>query len=72
MKKLLKEYVLNSDMDYFEMIVESLLNGQRNQSRNQFQAMPKANRISFLQSMTGGNWEHGLPDRDIAWFIGLM
>ncbi len=32
MKKLLKAYGFNSDMQYFEMIVESVINGQRTQA----------------------------------------
>jgi hypothetical protein len=50
MKKLLKEYSLNSDMQYFEMIAESYLNGQVEQAKNQFLAMPKQYRKSFIKS----------------------
>jgi hypothetical protein len=56
MKKLLNEYALNSDMQYFEMIAESFLNGQYSQAKEQFKAMPKSYRISFLKSICGGNW----------------
>ena len=41
MKKLLKTYNFNSDMQYFEMIVESFINGQYTQAINQFKALPK-------------------------------
>ena len=44
MKKLLKIYSFFSDMQYFEMIVESVVNGQRTQAKEQFNAMPKENK----------------------------
>ena len=72
MKKLLKTYGLNSDMQYFEMIVESFINGQRIQAVEQFKAMPKANRISFVKSATVGGWDSGLSDGDIMRLMDAM
>ncbi len=66
MKKLLKVYGFNSDMQYFEMIAESFINGQRTQAYGQFKALPKANRISMLKSITGGQWDSGLDASDVA------
>lgn len=59
MKKLLKEYSLNSDMQYFEMIVESYLNGQVIQAKEQFKVMPKQDKKSFIKSSLLW-WESGL------------
>lgn len=56
MKKLLKTYGLNSDMQYFRMILNSIRNGQRKQAINQFLELPKVNRIQFLKSLALGNW----------------
>ena len=41
MSRLLKAYGFNSDMQYFEMIIESVINGNRTQAKEQFNAMPK-------------------------------
>jgi hypothetical protein len=63
MKKLLKAYGFNSDMQYFEMIVESVINGNRQQAKEQFKAMPKEGRVRFLDSIMGA-WNSGLDDKD--------
>lgn len=68
MKKLLKQYGYNSDMQYFEMIIESVINGNRTQAKEQFKAMPKADRTNFLKSIFGA-WETGLTDNDKFLFI---
>lgn len=65
MKKLLKSYALNSDMQYYELIVSSFTNGQFSQAYAQFDAMPKANRIDFLKSATVGGWNSGLGDHKL-------
>jgi DNA-binding ferritin-like protein (Dps family) len=57
MKKLLKTYGFNSDMQYFEMIAESFLNGQISQAINQFKAMPKAYRISMVKAISNYYWQ---------------
>jgi len=71
MKKLLKSYGFNSDMQYFEMIVDSVINGNRTQAREQFMAMPKEYRKSFVKSIFGG-WETGLSERDKLMFIDCI
>lgn len=60
MKKLLKTYNLNSDMQYMEMIAESFINGQYSQAKEQFKAMPKSYRIAMLKSLCSGNWMNGI------------
>lgn len=65
MKKILTSYNLTSDMQYFEMIVESFLNGQFSQAYSQFTAMPKKNRIAFLKAATVGGWNTGLGDHKL-------
>ena len=66
MKNLLKEYQLNSDMQYFEMIVNSFHNGQFTQAYSQFDAMPKANKVGFVKAATVGGWNSGLGEHKIA------
>ena len=72
MKKLLKAYQFNSDMQYFEMVIESFLNGQISQAYSQFSAMPRKNRIQMLKSMTVGGWDSGLGSHKIANLFDLI
>lgn len=71
MKKLLKECQLNSDMQYFEMIAESFINGQITQAKEQFKAMPKKYRKSFIKSVNG-NWQSGLSRQNINTLTDLI
>ena len=72
MKKLLKTYGLNSDMQYFEMIVDGVINGQRTQAKEQFKALPKVERKNFVKALTFGFWPHGLDKQDVNTFIDLI
>jgi hypothetical protein len=72
MKKLLKAYSFNDDMQYFEMIVDSFLNGQRSQAWEQFNAMPKKNKVEFLKAATVGDWQTGLGDHIIKQLFDLI
>jgi len=72
MKKLLKEYGLNSDMQYFEMIVESFNNGSHTQARTQFANVPKKDRVAFLRSATVEGWESGLSRSKLATLFDLL
>jgi hypothetical protein len=71
MKKLLKAYGFNSDMQYFEMVVESVINGQRTQAKEQFKAMPKDYRKSFVKAIYG-NWTTPLGTQDKEMFFDLL
>lgn len=71
MKKLLKAYNLNSDMQYFEMIVESVVNGQRTQAKDQFSAMAKDYRKLFVKNIHG-NWATPLSKDAKNMFIELI
>jgi hypothetical protein len=72
MKKLLKQYGFNSDMQYFEMIAESFLNGQRTQAHDQFKAMPRKERADFLKSATVGGWQSGISSNNISSLFDLL
>ena len=56
MKKLLNDYELNSDMQYYELIVDSFTNGQRTQAIEQFKRMPKVYRKAMVKCIVGGHW----------------
>ena len=72
MKKLLKQYGFNSDMQYFEMIVDSVINGQRTQAKEMFCEMPKENKKYFVRSLVFGSWSPGLDNRDKIMFFDLI
>ncbi len=71
MKKLLKQFNFNSDMQYFEYIVESFINGQREQAKELFKAMPKKIKITFLKSASQ-NWNSGLNKHDLNVLFDLI
>ncbi len=71
MKKLLKAYGLNSDMQYLELIVESVINGQIEQAKDQFKAMPKDYRRKFVKAIFS-NWMTGLSEQKKLMFIDLI
>lgn len=75
MKKLLKAYGFNSDMQYFEMIVESVINGQRTQAKELFMDMPRKYRVNFVACIHYG-WSIALSaeleDRDKEMFLRLL
>lgn len=71
MKKLLKEYGFNSDMQYFEMIVESVINGNRTQALEQFKAMPKQYQKEFIKALYG-NWTTYLEMKDKNLFLDAL
>ncbi len=48
MKKLLKGYELTTNEQYYDMCIESLINGQRAQARMQFNKLPKENKKDLL------------------------
>lgn len=51
MKKLLKVYGLTNEMEYYEMVAESRINGQITQAKEQFKAMPKENQKAMIKEM---------------------
>jgi len=71
MKKLLKKYGLNSDMQYFEMIVESVINGQRTQAKDLFTSLTKSERKSFVKAIYF-EWQTVLKTDDKKMFIDLI
>jgi len=71
MKRLLKNYGFHSDMQYYEMIVESVINGQHTQAKEQFMAMPKADKKAFISSLFR-NWTSGLTNEQKLKFINYL
>lgn len=72
MKKLLKAYRFNSDMQYYEMIAESFVNGQITQAKEQFKAMPKSKRIEMLRDASLQIWESGINSQRLYLLFDLL
>jgi hypothetical protein len=71
MKKLLKFFELNSDMQYFEMIADNFKAGKDEDARTQFKAMPKQYRILFTKSALT-SWGSGIRKQDVINLIDLI
>ena len=67
MKKLLNIYSLADAHEYYELIAESVSNGQRTQAVEQFKEMPEKYRKEFLCQMMDGEFDHsiGTPDKHL-------
>jgi len=72
MKKQLKDYGFNSDMQYYEMIAESFLNGNISQAKEQFKAMPKLHRIAMVRSATLWGWSSGISKNNLSILFDLI
>jgi hypothetical protein len=71
MNKLLKEYDFNSDMQYYEMIVVSVINGQRTQAKTQFNCLLKENKKAFIKAIYG-YWNTSLSQEDKEMFMDIL
>jgi hypothetical protein len=49
MQKLIKEYQFNNCFEYYDMILNSVINGQRTQATEQFKAMKREDRKEFIK-----------------------
>lgn len=72
MKKILKKYELNSDMEFFQMIVDHFLTGQFSTAYELFGEMPHKNRVEFLKSATVGGWKTGLGEHKLATLFDML
>lgn len=66
MQNLLKDYKLNSNEDYYEMVQTSLANGQIAQAKQQFNAMPHQNKKDMI------TWLPPLPRYMYQFFFDLL
>ena len=58
-------------MQYFELIVDSVINGQRTQAKEQFKAMPKDYQKSFIKYFLT-DWVTTLSTQDKEMFIDAL
>lgn len=69
MKKLLKEYGFSCFEQYYSMVVESFLNGQPEQAKEQFKALSKADRKEcFMYSVN----KYGLNTKSSKFLLNLL
>lgn len=72
LEKLLKEYSLNSDMSYFDMVLQSVENGQRKQAASQFLQLAKLDRKNFIKYVATAFVENPLSQQDFNAFIDIL
>ncbi len=72
MKKLLKTYGLKDDTQYWDMIEESFINGQRQQAHSQFCAMPKVVRKAFVKGAICKDFSSDYSFKNICSLIDLI
>lgn len=56
MKKLLKTYDLSSVDEYYMIVIESHVNGQKTQAKEQFKAMPKDEQKALVKMLQDENY----------------
>ena len=72
MEKLLKQYGFEDYTEYFEYIVESVINGQIQQATELFSAMPRENRVEFIETAITLEWESGLDTVQLSKFVEFV
>lgn len=72
MKKILKEYKCNSDMQFFEMVSNYLKSENIGYGFSLFAIMPKSKKLDFLHSATIGGWASGLNTHTISHLFKLV
>ena len=72
LEKLLEEYSINSDMSYFDMILQSVENGQRKQAATQFLQLAKLDRKNFIKYVATAFDKMPLNQQDFNAFIDIL
>lgn len=71
MKKLLKAYEFNSDMQYFERIVFLYKNNDNKAAIQMFKDIPLNYKKLFINAVLG-NWKTELTIEDVAKFVAAI
>ena len=58
MKALLKEYQVTENYEYFDIVADSFINGQKKQALTQFDAMPKDNQVECLNYFDSSGYSY--------------
>lgn len=71
LSKLLNKYGLDTRR-YYEMVLESHINGNFDQARIQFNAMTKDDKKIFLSAYLVGELAHPATSREYVFFFGQL
>lgn len=69
MKDLLKQYDFSDNTQYYDMIAESMLNGQKQQAIEQYLAMPQQHKREFITLLINGDYDYAISPAQIHDFI---
>ena len=72
MKKILKAYQLTDTTQYWELIEESFMNGQREQAKAYFTDMPKLYKKLFIKAIICKDFDSDYSFRSICSLIDLI
>lgn len=72
MKKLLKEYNLTTNAEYYEMVTDSYINGQLAQAERQFKGMPYENQKEMLAAIDEENFSDSFYNNLYEFFFNLL
>lgn len=72
MKKLLKQYGFQHSYQYFDLILESVINGQRSQAFEQFQDLKRDDRKEFVKYTLDAIRLNEIDSSDRCKFIDLI
>lgn len=72
LKQLLASYEFTNVEEYFSMITESVINGQRTQAKEQFKALPKEQQKKFMILIWERNPDFVLSNEDKAMFFNIL
>lgn len=72
LKQLLASYEFTNVQEYFSMITESVINGQRTQAKEQFKALPKQQQKEFMVLIWERNPDFVLSNEDKAMFFNIL
>jgi hypothetical protein len=69
MKDLLKQYDFSDNNQYYDMIAESMLNGQKKQAIQQYLAMPQSYKKEFIKMLIDGDYSYAVNPSEVHDFI---
>lgn len=72
LKQLLASYDFTNVQEYFSMITESVINGQRTQAKEQFKALPKEQQKCFIVLIYDRNPDFILSNEDRSMFMNIL
>lgn len=72
MEEILKQYGLKDTTDYWELIEESFVNGQRQQAHDYFTEMPQYYRKAFVKAVLSKDFDSDYSFKNICGLVDLI